>query len=272
MHHHITEGAPLLVTPPIAWARQFQRGLNGKWETFLGRWDADGRRRVEPTGFKNNTYYGIGEKWLAYWRMDTEWFVAAVSEKSVNMVEEWAAECDSEQAQQVRKVIRALGELRQDSHDPARSLSPFFAHAQSPSETADLHYDTYDNITPHQITPHQTKSYHATPRHTIRYPTPPHHTTPLYNTQHHTTTHHTTPHYTTPHHTTPHLITPRHTTAHRTAPHHTAPHRDTPHQSTLHQTTPDHTTPHHTTSHHIAPHHASPYGSSPHQTTTHHAT
>ena len=65
----------------------------------------------------------------------------------MNMVEQWVATCDSRQAAAVGEVISALSELLlPERHDPARSLQPFFAHALSPPVTADLHFDTYDNI------------------------------------------------------------------------------------------------------------------------------
>jgi hypothetical protein len=79
--------------------------------------------------------------------MNTAWFVAAVKENDVNMVEQWVSSCSSRQAAAVGEVIKALSELLlPERHDPARSLQPFFAHARSPPVTADLHFDTYDNI------------------------------------------------------------------------------------------------------------------------------
>ena len=63
------------------------------------------------------------------------------------MVEQWVATCSSRQAVAVGEVIDSLSELLlPERHDSARSLQPFFAHARSPPVTADLHFDTYDNI------------------------------------------------------------------------------------------------------------------------------
>jgi hypothetical protein len=122
-------------------------GLSKEWETFLENWDAARGLKVVPSGFPDTPYNGFGLGWLTYWRMDTSWFVAAVKESDVNMVEKWVANCNSRQASMVGRVIRALGELvLHGRHDPARSLHPFFAHARSPPATADLHFDTYDNI------------------------------------------------------------------------------------------------------------------------------
>ena len=123
------------------------KGLTAKWVAFLENWDATNRAKVVPSGFPEDRYHGFGEEWLTYWRMHTSWFVAAVKESDVNMVEQWVATCDSRQAAAVGEVISALGELLlPERHDPARSLQPFFAHALSPPPTADLHFDTYDNI------------------------------------------------------------------------------------------------------------------------------
>ena len=123
LHRHLSDGVPLLVSPPYTWSRRFLYGLSAKWVSFLERWDAAHGLKVVPSGFPDTPYNGFGEEWLTYWRMDTSWFVAAVKESDVNMVEKWVANCDSRQASMVGKVIRALGELvLPDRHDPARSL------------------------------------------------------------------------------------------------------------------------------------------------------
>ena len=147
LHRHLSDGVPLLVSPPCAWSQRFLGGLSAKWVAFLENWDATNGTKVVPSGFPEDPYNGFGLRWLAYWRKHTSWFVAAVKESDVNMVEQWVATCDSRQAAAVGEVISALGELLlPERHDPARSLQPFFAHALSPPTTADLHFDTYDNI------------------------------------------------------------------------------------------------------------------------------
>ena len=147
LHRHLSDGVPLLVSPPGAWSRRFLKGLSAKWVAFLENWDATNRAKVVPSGFPEDRYHGFGEEWLTYWRMHTSWFVAAVKESDVNMVEQWVATCDSRQAAAVGEVISALSKLLlPERHDPARSLQPFFAHALSPPVVADLHFDTYDNI------------------------------------------------------------------------------------------------------------------------------
>ena len=147
LHRHLSDGVPLLVSPPCAWSQRFLGGLSAKWVAFLGNWDATNGTKVVPSGFPEDPYLGFGMKWLTYWCKHTSWFVAAVNESDVNMVGQWVATCDSRQAAAVGEVISALGELLlPERHDPARSLQPFFAHALSPPPTADLHFDTYDNI------------------------------------------------------------------------------------------------------------------------------
>ena len=147
LHRHLSDGVPLLVSPPLVWSQRSLCGLSERWVAFLESWDASNGPKVVPSGFPDNPYHGFGFKWLTYWRMNTSWFVAAVKGSDLNMVEQWVAKCDSPQAAMVGEVISALGGLLLPGrHDPTLSLQPFFAHAGSPPVTADLHFDTYDNI------------------------------------------------------------------------------------------------------------------------------
>ena len=69
LHRHLSDGVPLLVSPPSAWSRRSLWGLSEKWVSFLESWDAAHGLTVVPSGFPDDPYNGFGEKWLAYWRM-----------------------------------------------------------------------------------------------------------------------------------------------------------------------------------------------------------